>query len=208
MPGTGVPIFVGQTRADNTATMRVILENDLQERLANERLLKAKTENQGITALAMQKMREENEAAGKESGRHYLLLGGSSIYTGIRKADNSIGWSSMSEVVQTTLINHEDNAEVSTICKWGKGLTHFTTGLRFALVEKGQPFDVVVISYSFNDRIDFDANLPITRGQDEDFYISENVALAEALCSCANRAIVLLGGESYFTENIDREEME
>ena len=114
----------------------------------------------------------------------------------------------MSEVVQTTLINHEDKAEVSTICKWGKCLTHFTNGLRSALVEKGQPFDVVVVSYFLNDRIDYDADLPITRGQDEDYYISENVALAEALCSCANRAIVLLGGESYFTEMADREEKE
>ena len=70
-------IFAGCTRADNVATMTVIFETDLQERLATEKLQKAKTENREIIALAMQNMRDENEADGKASGRHYLLLGDS-----------------------------------------------------------------------------------------------------------------------------------
>ena len=84
----------------------------------------------------------------------------------------------MTEVVQTTLINNEDTAEVSAICKWGKGLTHFTNGLRSAMVEKGGLFNVVVDSYFLNDSVDYDADLLVVRGEDEDYFISENVALA------------------------------
>ena len=98
----------------------------------------------------------------------FLLLGDSSIYTGAKNLHGNIVWSSLTEIVQTTLLNHATQARVVTLCKWGKGLPHFCEGLKAASSEKGSPFDSVVVSYFLNDRVDYNRQCPIFRGDDEE----------------------------------------